>query len=308
VDIRVLVDATGARYSFPSITKPLKKLGIRSALFMPNLSLRKMGTINLRSHRKILVVDGKTAFTGGLNIREGNLLARNPKHPIQDLHFCFEGPVVGHIRDAFIEDWAFTTGELLSGDTWLPELTPRGDILARGILDGPDENFEKILFTILGAASRAKKSIRIVTPYFLPDQTTTRILSIAAMSGVEIDVIIPAKNNIKFVEWATISTLSPLLRHGVRIHASNPPFDHSKLVLVDDEWAFVGSSNWDSRSFQLNFEFNIECYSEALNSQLNAIFNTKLKNASPVTLDAVQNRSAPKKIRDGVVRLLSPYL
>lgn len=308
VDIRVLVDATGARYSFPSITKPLKKLGIRSALFMPNLSLRKMGTMNLRSHRKILVVDGKIAFTGGLNIREGNILKQNPKHPIQDLHFRFEGPVVGHIRDAFIEDWAFTTGENLAGPTWVPELVSRGEILARGILDGPDENFEKILFTILGAAARAENSIRIITPYFLPDQTTSRVLSIAALSGVNVDIIIPEKNNIKFVEWATFSTLAPLLRHGVRIHLSKAPFDHSKLVLVDDSWAFVGSSNWDSRSFQLNFEFNIECYSESLVSKLADIFAAKLKNSKQLHITDLQSRSAGQKIRDGVVRLLSPYL
>lgn len=308
VDIRVLVDATGARYSFPSITKPLKKLGIPSALFMPNLSLRKMGTINLRSHRKILLVDGKTAFTGGLNIREGNLLERNPQHPIQDLHFRFEGPVVSHIRDAFVEDWAFTTGEVLKGDVWLPSLTPCGNIMARGILDGPDENYEKILFTILGAVSRSKKSIRIVTPYFLPDQTTSRILSIAALSGVKVEVIIPEKNNIKFVEWATYSTLGSLLRHGVHIYMSKPPFDHSKLILVDDCWAFVGSSNWDSRSFQLNFEFNIECYSEALVSKLSEIFHEKLKNAREVSIHDIQNRRIGQKIRDGVVRLLSPYL
>jgi cardiolipin synthase A/B len=308
VDIRVLVDATGARYSFPSITRPLKKLGIRSALFMPNLSLRKMGTMNLRSHRKILVVDGQTAFTGGLNIREGNLLQRNPKHPIQDLHFQFEGPVVGHIRDAFVEDWAFTTGETLSGDTWLPELTECGDISARGILDGPDENFEKILFTILGAASRAQKSIRIITPYFLPDQTTSRVLSIAALSGVEVDIIIPEKNNIKFVEWATFSTLEPLLRHGVRVHLSKPPFDHSKMVLVDDSWAFVGSSNWDSRSFQLNFEFNIECYSDVLVSKLDGVFKAKRDSSRPISLLDIQNRRTASKVRDGVVKLLSPYL
>ena len=308
VNIRVLVDATGARYSFPSITKPLQKLGIPSALFMPNLSLRKIGTMNLRSHRKILVTDGKTAFTGGLNIREGNLLKQNPKHPIQDLHFRFEGPVVGHIREAFIEDWAFTTSEVLTGEVWLPTLSPCGEILARGILDGPDENFEKILFTILGAISRAKKSIRIVTPYFLPDQTTSRMLSIAALSGIKVEVIIPEQNNIKFVEWATYSTLGSLLSHGVHIYLSKAPFDHSKLMIVDDYWAFMGSSNWDSRSFQLNFEFNIECYSDNLVSKLSEIFKTKLDKTRQLAISDIKSRRMGQKIRDGFVRLLSPYL
>lgn len=308
IQIRVLVDATGARYSFPSITRPLRQLNIQSALFMPNSSLRKVGTINLRSHRKILVIDGKIAFTGGLNIREGNILERKPKHPIQDLHFRCDGPVVAHIRQAFIEDWAFTTGEVLSGTDWLPNLVSAGDILARGILDGPDENYEKILYTILGAMSRAKKTIRILTPYFLPDQSTIRMLSIAAMSGIEIDIIIPERNNIVFVQWATFATIGPLLRHGVRIHLSKPPFDHSKLVLVDDSWVFVGSANWDSRSLQLNFEFNVECYSESLSAEMQVIFRKKLTNSRLISWQELQDRPLPVKIRDGAVRLFAPYL
>ena len=308
VHIRVLIDATGARYSFPSITKPLRQRGIKSALFMPNLSLKKMGTINLRSHRKLLVVDGRIGFTGGMNIREGNLLATSPRHPIQDLHFRCEGPIVRHIQEAFLEDWAFTTGEQLAGESWLPEQDSKGTVLARGILDGPDENYEKILFIILGAISRAKKSIRILTPYFLPDQTTIRMLSIAAMAGVEVDIVIPEENNILLVQWASMATVGPLLRHGVRIHLSKPPFDHSKLVLVDESWVFVGSANLDSRSLQLNFEFNIECYSPDLARDLSRIFTDKVRKSRNLTLSEVQGRALPTKVRDGVVRLLGPYL
>jgi cardiolipin synthase len=123
-----------------------------------------------------------------------------------------------------------------------------------------------------------------------------------------VDIIIPEKNNIKFVEWATFSTLEPLLRHGVRVHLSKPPFDHSKMVLVDDSWAFVGSSNWDSRSFQLNFEFNIECYSDVLVSKLDGVFKAKRDSSRPISLLDIQNRRTASKVRDGVVKLLSPYL
>jgi cardiolipin synthase len=308
VAVRVMVDATGARYSFPSIIPLLKRHEIRAALFMPASSLRKIGTLNLRCHRKILVVDGQVGFTGGMNLRVGNTLKAQPTHPIQDLHFRFEGPVVGHIRDTFIDDWAFTTGEVLEGSAWTPDLLSRGDVWARGILDGPDENYEKILLTIMGAMARAKRSIRILTPYFLPDPTTLKTLTIAAMSGVEIDIVIPEKNNVKLVQWASMASVAPLLTHGVRLHLAPPPFDHSKLILVDDLWSFMGSANWDSRSLQLNFEFNIECYNERLARHLTGIFADKLSRSRPLTLDDLAGRPLAVKLRDGAVRLLAPYL
>ncbi|MBM4252429.1 MAG: cardiolipin synthase [Deltaproteobacteria bacterium] len=309
VEVRVLVDATGSRYSYPSIMKPLRRAGIRAARFMPNFQPTRIAAINLRSHRKILVIDGRLGFTGGMNIRQGNCIQERYPHPIQDLHFRVAGPVVAHLRQAFIEDWVFTTKERLTGEIWRPAITEQpGQVLARGILDGPDRDFEKILWTILGAIASAKHRIRIVTPYFLPDATTVRFLCVAAMSGIEVEIILPAKNNIKPVHWAAMATLPPLLEKGCRVYLSEAPFDHSKVMLVDDAWSMIGSANWDARSLRLNFEFNVECFSGGLAAGLHAIFESKLARSQPLTLDQLIRRPTAAKIRDGVVRLAAPYL
>ena len=309
VEVRVLVDATGSRYSFPSIIEPLRRAGIKAARFMPNFQPTRIAAINLRSHRKIMVIDGNVGFTGGMNIRQGNCINEKFPHPIQDLHFKVAGPVVAHLRQAFIEDWVFTTKEQLTGDRWRPVITEQvGQVLARGILDGPDRDFEKILWTILGAISSARHRIRIITPYFLPDATTVRFLCVAAMSGIEVEIILPAENNIKPVHWASMATLPPLLEKGCRVYLSEAPFDHSKMMLVDDAWSMIGSANWDARSLRLNFEFNVECFSTQFSSELHAIFDEKLAHSRPLTLDKLKRRPTIAKIRDGVVRLASPYL
>ncbi len=308
VEVRVLVDATGSRYSFPSIVLPLKRVGVRVARFMPNFRLRRVSAFNLRSHRKILVVDGKVGFTGGINIREANYLVRPHRKPIQDLHFRIEGPVVAHLRQAFVEDWIFTTKEALTGDAWATEEATVGEVLARGVLDGPDKDFEKTLWTLLGAVAAARTSIKIVTPYFLPEPTMIRFLSVAALSGISVDIVLPEDNNIILVQWASIGTVAPLLKQNCRIYLSPPPFDHSKMMIVDDAWVFLGSANWDARSLRLNFEFNIECFSKKLATSLGEIFEKKRAGARRLTLHEVETRSFPRKLRDAVTRLLAPYL
>lgn len=309
VEVRVLIDATGSRYSVPSIVPALKNVGIRTARFMPNLSLSSMSAINLRSHRKILVIDGRLGFTGGMNIRAGNYIKKPMvKKLIQDVHFRLSGPVVAHLRRAFIEDWAFTTKEVLEGSKWVPELESMGQVLARGVLDGPDKDFEKILDTLYAAINGARRSIKIVTPYFLPDPTTIKFLTVAARSGVDVEVVLPEENNIPLVYWASISILRPLIESGCRIFFSQPPFDHSKIMVVDEVWSFLGSANWDARSLRLNFEFNVECYSSDFAQKLLSIFEKKRARSRPVTLEEIKSRKLPLRLRDGLVKLLAPYL
>ncbi|MHC4271837.1 MAG: phospholipase D-like domain-containing protein, partial [Planctomycetota bacterium] len=301
-------DAVGARYSFPPITRILRKRGIIVERFLPTLLPWRMPFMNLRNHRKILVVDGKIGFTGGMNIREGLILSQNPRHPLEDLHFRVEGPVVSHLQEAFAEDWQFSTDEHLTGEEWFPELDPVGTVLARGIPDGPDEDFEKLLWTVHGALACARSSVCIVTPYFLPDSTLITALNIAAMRGVKVDIILPMANNLLVVKWASMHLLSQLIERGCNIWLTQPPFDHTKLMIVDDIWTLFGSANWDPRSFQLNFEFNLECYDMHLIGKLREIVNKKLQDAHRVTMKDVNMRKLPIKLRDGISRLFSPYL
>ena len=308
VEVRVLIDSVGARYSRPQITKLLAAGGITVAKFLDSPVPLRNPYVNLRNHRKIMVVDGRLAFTGGMNIREGCLLQRDPPHPVQDLHFRVEGPVVRGIMDAFTADWSFTTQEQLEGKVWYPEIPHQGVTVARGIPDGPDENFETIRWAIHGALSAAQRSVSIVTPYFLPDQSLITALNMAAMRGVEVDLVLPETGNLRLVQWASEAQFWQVLERGCRIWLSPPPFDHTKIMLVDDAWAMVGSANWDPRSLRLNFEFNVECYDAGLVAGLARLVAEKRGSSRELTLEEVNGRSLPTKLRDGVARLFSPYL
>jgi cardiolipin synthase len=308
VEIRVLVDAVGARYSKPSITHPLRAAGIPHALFLPTLAPRLPTYANLRNHRKLLIVDGKIGFTGGMNIREGCRGDWQTRHPTHDIHFRFAGPVVSHLQEAFMTDWAFATNEKLPSELWFAAPERFGDVRARGIPDGPDDNFDTIRLSILGALAVAEKRVEIATPYFLPDDSLINALNVAAMRGVRVRILIPEEVNIRPVQWASSDPLSHVLARGCEVFLTPPPFDHSKLMLVDDEWCLVGSSNWDPRSLRLNFEFNVECYSEELNRRLTDFIELKIRTARRMTLSDLETRSFPEKLRDGLARLAIPYL
>lgn len=308
VQVRVLIDAVGARYSFPTVFPLLRKLGIPYARFMPSLFPWQMPYLNLRSHRKVMVVDGRLGFTGGMNIAAGNEQSTQPAHPINDIHFSVEGPIVASLQNVFLEDWAFVTGEKLSGEPWFSPATPAGEIIARGITDGPDDNYDRLRMLILGAISLARSSIRVCTPYFLPDNTLISALNAAVLRGVQVDILIPDKNNLTIVDWASQSHLQELVRYGCRIWRTAPPFDHSKMMVVDDFWSMIGSANWDPRSLNLNFEFNVECYQQDFAQELIRHFERKRSTARMITIREVLDRPLLFRLRDGLARLFTPYL
>ncbi len=308
VEVRVLIDAIGLRYTWPTILAPLKEAGVKTARFLPALVPIWFPYSNLRNHRKILVVDGRIGFTGGMNIRQSSAANGHGPASIQDLHFRFSGPVVRHLQHVFADDWVFTTRESLNGERWFPPLESAGSIMARGISDGPDEDLDKLRLTLLGAIACAQSSVQIVTPYFLPDSALITSLNVAAMRGVQVDILLPAVNNLTAVQWASTAMWWQLLQYGCRIWLTPPPFEHTKLMLVDRHWSLVGSGNWDPRSLRLNFEFNVESYDRPLATRLGALFEDKRSRSRSVTLAEVDGRPLPIKLRDGVARLFSPYL
>lgn len=310
VAVRVLIDAAGARYSWPSIAHQLRHAHIPFATFLPSSLLApwRVATLNLRNHRKILVVDGQTGFTGGINLRHGNVLANRPKHPVQDLHFRLGGPVVTRLQEAFANDWTFTTGETLADGLWFPELKECGKVIARVIIDGPDADYDKLRWTLLAALAEAQTSVQILTPYFLPDNALVTALNLAALRGVQVDIFLPARNNLPVVHWASRALWWQVLERGCRLWLTPPPFDHSKLMIVDSHWVLLGSANWDARSLRLNFELNVECYGREFADKMAKIIEEKVRGAHPVTLAEADARSSPAKVRDAVARLFSPYL
>jgi cardiolipin synthase len=310
VEVRVLVDGIGASYTFPSILGPLAGRGVRAERFLPASVPIYFPYANLRNHRKNLVVDGEIGFTGGLNIREGCRLSRHPAHPVRDMHFEIRGPVVSHLLDVFVEDWAFAAGEELGGPAWEPVLAAaEGGMLARGIRFGPDDgDIGRIRLVIVGALAAARESVRIATPYFLPDDAVCQALDVAAMRGVRVEIVLPEINNLALVGWASTALLWRVLSRGCTVWMAPPPFDHSKLMVVDRAWAMVGSGNWDERSMRLNFEFNLEMYDGGLAAALDDRIGRTIAVSRQRTLAEVDGRSLPVKLRDGIARLFSPYL
>jgi cardiolipin synthase len=309
VAVRVLIDDIGARYSRPwTAVGPLRKAGVQVARFMPQLLPWHFHYANMRNHRKILVVDGKIGFTGGMNIQAAHAPSLHPKSPIADMHFRLEGPVVAHLRETFATDWEFRTGTALNGREWFPELAECGTASARGIRCGPDDGFMRLRAVYLGALASARSSVRIVTPYFLPDAALIAGLNVAALRGVKLDVVLPERNNLRLVQWACMGQIGQVLEHGCRVWLAPPPFDHTKLLIVDRTWVLFGSSNWDPRSFRLNFEFDVECYDPALAGPLDEQVAKTIGRSRELTPTDLLRRSLPAKLRDGAARLLSPYL
>ncbi len=308
VDVRVMIDAMGARYSLPSMVGPLRRAGVRVVRFSRTFLPWRLRYANLRNHRKLLVVDGRIGFAGGMNIREECLLDLAPTSPTQDLHFRVEGPAVADIQRALVEDWEFCTRESLRTARYFPPLSAQGDVAVRAIPDGPDRVDDPILWSRLAAIARAKRRIRIATPYFVPDPAMITALCVAATNGAQVEILLPATGNLRLVQWASTSLLGPMLERGCRAFTSALPFDHMKLMLVDDDWAQVGSANWDARSFRLNFEFDLECHGRSLAIKLHDVFDARLAQAHELSLAELNGRNLAVRLRDGFASVFAPYL
>ncbi len=308
VQVRVLIDDIGSRYSRQDMVRRLQDSGVNALSFLPSRFPRLPIYANLRNHRKLLVVDGAEGFTGGTNIREGHWLELNPPFPVQCLHFRLRGPIVTHLQEAFATDWAFAGGESLAAGEWFAHPQRVGGTWARGISHGPDEDFKKMADVIFAALSIARSKVCIFTPYFLPNAALLQALAVTALRGVCVEIYLPSNNNIPLVQWAATAQLWQILEKGCRVFITAPPFDHTKLMLVDDIWALIGSTNWDPRSLRLNFEFNVECYDTALIKALNTIVDRKAQGSREITIEEVNDRGFPVRLRDGLARLLSPYL
>jgi len=304
VAVRVLIDDVSHRFSWSSAAKKLRRAGIPVGIFNPPLIPARLHAIHLRNHRKILVVDGATGFTGGMNIDRRYWGG----DAFRDLHFRLRGPVVAQLMEAFAEDWHFTADETLQGDPWFPKIFAHGASLARGIEAGPDESFERLRWAILGGLNAARRSVRVCTPYFVPDAALISELNAAALRGVEVDILLPERSDLPHVSWAATHQLWQVLEHGCRVWKRPGPFDHSKLMLVDAEWSLFGSVNWDARSLRLNFEFNVEAYCRDLGGRLERLFLGRRAEARPVSVADLDARPLPVKLRDGFARLFAPLL
>jgi cardiolipin synthase A/B len=307
IEVRVLLDGIGELYSFPRASRLLKRQGIKVARFIPPRIVPPSVHINLRNHRKLLLVDGRIGFTGGMNIGDRHL--RHPSDSSKgtsDIHFRLMGPIIEQLQEVFNEDWKFVTGEVIR--PYADIIAGNGNAICRVVTDGPNEDIGKLSMIITGAVSLARKRIAIMTPYFLPQPTLISALQGAALRGVDVIIILPEKSNQLLAHWATRNMLWELLQFGVHIYYQPPPFAHSKLFLVDDDYAHIGSANLDPRSLRLNFEIVVEIFDREFVTVLYKHFEQIKNKSTEETLEGVDARSLPVRLRDATAWLFSPYL
>ncbi|SOC41362.1 cardiolipin synthase [Rhizobium subbaraonis] len=312
VKVHVLIDAVGARYSTPSIMQTLKQGGVSTRVFNGNIVMGlRLPYANLRTHRKILIVDGAVAFTGGLNIRAAFAREFSGDDEAKDTHFRAEGPIVGDIFHVAYEDWRFSGGAALDGEAWQlapPKAEPNAALFARAVSSGPDSSLEANQRMLMGAISVAKSRIRIMSPYFLPERDLISALATAARRGVAIDIVVPGTNNLKLVDLAMTAQFDQLLKAGCRIWRAGGAFNHSKLTVIDGVWSYIGSSNLDPRSLRLNFEIDIEVFDTFFAAEIEARIGKALRTAKEVNLQALRARPFSRRLIERITWLGSPYL
>ncbi len=305
VDVRVIVDGLGARlYSFSWPWKELTKHGVKVAEFLPPRMYPPNFAINLRNHRKVLVADG-VGFTGGMNISDNHVKAHE-KFSVQDVHFMCKGPVVAQLREAFLLDWGFCTHDYSTVNHSQEYMC--GKALCRMVLDGPGSGQDPLHELIYGIVSASNQTVRIMTPYFLPTREVMGALKAASARGVDVRVILPAKNNLIFVHWASKQLLQTLLESDVRIFYQPAPFAHTKLFMVDGFYTQIGSANLDARSLRLNFELNVECFDKTLAKKMETYFDDVQTISQEYSLDEHKKITTLAHLRNSACWLFSPYL
>lgn len=306
VRVRLLLDAIGSSRLGGHFLAPLVAAGVEIAWFHP-VRLRWLWRprMNLRNHRKVVVVDGWLGFTGGINVTdEENERVRSDA--FHDLHLRLEGEVVRWLQLAFLEDWHYATGTALRDEKFWPTLEA-GDVLAQVLPAGPDSPWEAIHRVQVEAVHQANRRVWLVTPYFVPGEAARMALTSAALRGLDVRVIVPAHSDSLIVSAAARSYYDDLLAAGVRVFEYGPRMLHSKALLVDEDLCLIGSANFDHRSFRLNFELSLLMHGRELASRLEAVLVDDLGQCSEVKTD---RPAAPfaRRLGEACARLLSPLL
>lgn len=309
IEVRLLFDSLGGRRLSKDLILDFEEAGGKFATFFPAripvLTLR----INYRNHRKIAIIDGQTGYVGGFNIGD-EYLGLNKKFGYwRDNHLRIQGNAVQSMQMRFVSDWNHSSSDKLNYERrYYPTMSVKGNTGIQIVSSGPDSEEMHIKNGYLKMMMCAKKSIYIQTPYFVPDQSFLECLKIAALSGVDVNIMIPNKPDHIFIYWASYSYIGELLKCGVKAYTYEGGFLHAKTVIVDEEIASVGTANIDIRSFKLNFEINAFVYDKAVASSLTYFFKEDLKQCNEVTQEVYDSRTKIVKIKESVSRLLSPIL
>ena len=314
ITVRFIYDDFGSRGIRKNIAIQLRDAGVETYPFYKISFLRMVNHLNYRNHRKIIVIDGKKAFVGGINISDKyiNEPASANKLFWRDTHLMIEGPGVYFLQYLFICDWNFCSGKALENiKHYFPNEyrnNPPGDKIIQIAASGPDSINPTILYSLLYAVYQAQEEILITTPYFIPDQSLMDALIVASLAGVSVQLLVPEKSDSRLVALAASSYYADLLSAGVKIFFYQDGFVHAKTLVVDKKIAVIGTANMDVRSFDLNFEVNAIVYDDELATSLANVFKADIKDALLLDRDAWSNRSISRKFLEKIARLVSPLL
>ncbi|WP_447940915.1 cardiolipin synthase [Pseudoxanthomonas mexicana] len=299
ITCRVLLDAVGAKRGLRAYRMRLRTAGVIVHDMLPGgLRWRRSGRMDLRNHRKIAVIDNRVGYVGSQNLADATFV---PGHPNRELVVRVQGPVVSHLEGVFASDWYIETGERLEVQ---PDLSVQPqDVPAQLLPSGPAYPFENARDTVNALIHLARRKVALTTPYFVPDDATLSALRIAALSGVDVQLVLSATNNQPLTAWAQQSYYAELLACGVKIALYRPHFLHAKHLTVDDDIALVGSINLDIRSFALNAEIGLVCYDAGVVARIRAIETDYLAHADVVEAEAWQRRPGWQRSREGIARL-----
>jgi cardiolipin synthase len=300
VEVRLLADALGMKVKKKKL-KEFEQAGGKHAVFFPRIF-----TLNYRNHRKLAVIDGKTGYIGGYNIGV-EYLGKGPLGYWRDAAIKIEGTGATGLQVRFFMDWNYASGEKLAYDpVYFPETPGAGSCPLQTVASGPDARWSQIKEGYVKLILTAQESLYIQTPYFIPDESISDALRIAALSGVDVRIMIPCKPDHPFVFWSTLSFIGDLLDSGVKAYTYDNGFIHAKTIVVDGIAAAVGSANFDIRSFRLNFEASSFFYDPEYGGQLKQAFLDDLPKCTEITVESYRNRSRWIKAKESVSRLFSP--
>ncbi|TCK60555.1 cardiolipin synthase [Seleniivibrio woodruffii] len=302
VRIYFMVDGWGSMgLLFSPMLKKMQAAGIKTAVFHSPFRFRTAARLNFRNHRKIVVIDGKIAYTGGMNIGQ-------EYKEWADAHLRFEGNAVNSVAGFFAEDWLFATGEDISDAVMLEYSTDCGDRTVHVIPSGPHQSTPMIYDSLFAAITQAKQYVDIITPYLVPNQPMMELLKNMAKQGIYVRIIVPGRNNHPIIAAAGRSYYEELIEAGVQIYEATDKMVHAKIINVDGKWATVGSANMDTRSFRLNFELNLMAYSDDFALEVVELTKNYLSLSERVSLEKVRKRPFFIRVFEGGCRTLSPVL
>ena len=312
VKVRVLYDYVGSFYVSSKALKQMRAAGIEIHPFLELSFTNVAFRINWRNHRKIVIIDGEVGYMGGMNIADRYVIGdKNWATPWRDTHLRVTGDAVAALQYSFAIDWNFTTRKLLveeTGQVCQPVSNQAYDQVLQMMRSGPTNRWHNISFVFFKAITLAKHRVYIQTPYFLPSDALLKALQSAALAGVDVRLMIPRVLDSMMLRLATGSYIKECLLSGIKIYYYEPTVLHAKVVIVDDEFVTTGSTNFDFRSFEHNFEFNMMIYSKEFNAQMTEIFNNDMEQCTRLSMGKWKQRPLIQKALESVVRLISPIL